>query len=341
MIGFGPVELCAGHGAAIKLTGLMQWYYAVGSNRRGPVETITFNRLVANGTVDQETLVWHTGMAEWQPWSVVAPTVADVVRPMEIDPQDVELLSEDTISEASDPADRPDENDAELPMEELWARIQAHGYAFSIGGCLSRSFELLKVNYWGAVGTTLLVMILSIAVQQIPMVELIAAFWVVPQLTAGIWWYFIKRARGSAATLGDIFAGFKRCWRQLAMVAFFQSPVILGSMAFEWATKTGYKPTVGEGSMIAVVALLMFIVMFRWQFAQALVIDRGYGALDAIKLSWRIVGLRFWSLFGLGLVLSCLMIIGALALLVGLVFILPLFFIAMVEAYEDAIRPNR
>ncbi len=49
----------------------MQWYYAVGDQRQGPVEQAEFERLVSSGTIKSDTLVWRQGMAEWQAYSAV------------------------------------------------------------------------------------------------------------------------------------------------------------------------------------------------------------------------------------------------------------------------------
>ena len=49
----------------------MQWYYAVGDQRHGPVEQAEFDRLVSEGTITADTLVWRQGMAAWQPRAAV------------------------------------------------------------------------------------------------------------------------------------------------------------------------------------------------------------------------------------------------------------------------------
>ena len=49
----------------------MQWYYAVGDQRHGPVEQAEFEKLVSDGTIKGDTLIWRAGMAEWQPSSAV------------------------------------------------------------------------------------------------------------------------------------------------------------------------------------------------------------------------------------------------------------------------------
>jgi uncharacterized RDD family membrane protein YckC len=47
----------------------MQWYYAVGDQRHGPVEQAEFERLVSMGTITGDTLVWRQGMAQWQAYA--------------------------------------------------------------------------------------------------------------------------------------------------------------------------------------------------------------------------------------------------------------------------------
>jgi uncharacterized membrane protein YjgN (DUF898 family) len=50
----------------------MTWYYAVGSERRGPFPDGEFQQHVASGAVTATTLVWRQGMASWQPYADVA-----------------------------------------------------------------------------------------------------------------------------------------------------------------------------------------------------------------------------------------------------------------------------
>src|SRR5712671_6711283 len=52
-------------------TRVMQWYYAEAGNRIGPIEETELNRLVTLGTVRADTLVWHEGLASWQPLGLV------------------------------------------------------------------------------------------------------------------------------------------------------------------------------------------------------------------------------------------------------------------------------
>jgi uncharacterized RDD family membrane protein YckC len=53
----------------------MQWYYAINSQRQGPVSQAEFEKLVADGVIKPETLVWQQGMAEWKPYGAIAGSV--------------------------------------------------------------------------------------------------------------------------------------------------------------------------------------------------------------------------------------------------------------------------
>lgn len=59
----------------------MQWYYQQDNAARGPVSEEVFRAKIADGTIRPDTLVWHDGMAEWQPLSVAAPSYAGGAEP--------------------------------------------------------------------------------------------------------------------------------------------------------------------------------------------------------------------------------------------------------------------
>ena len=51
----------------------MNWYYDQGGQRQGPVPEAELDRLLASGTITQNTLVWCEGMADWAPLSKARP----------------------------------------------------------------------------------------------------------------------------------------------------------------------------------------------------------------------------------------------------------------------------
>lgn len=53
-----------------------QWYYAAQNQQMGPVDEAEFNSLVAAGVVQDDTLVWREGMANWEPYRSVKPAAS-------------------------------------------------------------------------------------------------------------------------------------------------------------------------------------------------------------------------------------------------------------------------
>jgi uncharacterized RDD family membrane protein YckC len=53
--------------------GPMEWYYAEGGSRLGPVDDAGFDALRSSGKIRSETLVWKAGMPEWQPLGALDP----------------------------------------------------------------------------------------------------------------------------------------------------------------------------------------------------------------------------------------------------------------------------
>jgi len=49
----------------------VEWYYLVERERLGPVTEEELGNLAANGTITPQTLVWHEGIADWQPYETV------------------------------------------------------------------------------------------------------------------------------------------------------------------------------------------------------------------------------------------------------------------------------
>lgn len=46
----------------------MNWYYVENGERKGPVQDSGLGTLVEQGAIGEETLVWHEGMPDWQPY---------------------------------------------------------------------------------------------------------------------------------------------------------------------------------------------------------------------------------------------------------------------------------
>lgn len=93
-------------------------------------------------------------------------------------------------------------------------------------------------------------------------------------------------------------------------------------------------------TMLAVLAGLVLlivpgiIVAIALSFTFYFIIDKDFGPIEALKASWSTTKGKWLKLLGLMLTLAGLNILGALALLVGLVVTVPVSMLAMVHAYR-------
>lgn len=51
---------------------MTSWYYGSQGQQNGPIPESELRRLLANGTITQQTLVWRNGLTEWQPVAEIA-----------------------------------------------------------------------------------------------------------------------------------------------------------------------------------------------------------------------------------------------------------------------------
>ena len=66
----------------------MNWYYARGDQRMGPVDEAQMLALASTGQITTQTLVWREGMTDWMPWGraprPVGPDDLGVPHPMPV-----------------------------------------------------------------------------------------------------------------------------------------------------------------------------------------------------------------------------------------------------------------
>ena len=321
----------------------MQWFYAVGSERLGPVSPEQFSNLVADGTVTAATLVWREGFANWQAWGEVAsanPLPAPQVGAIPVAPPSVDDGTESGL-------------ELDWSIDEFEENLRQNGFATSVGGCLTRAWETYKSFFGLAIGAVLVGYLLTMVAGFIPLVGLFSGILITPHINAGVAWIFLKRARGEDVEFGDVFAGFTRCYVKLAMLGLIQFIVMFAlvmmfliPMFGMGLTLEGLEPgntpeippeaAMGMGLLFFVLFLIVLFLSIRFCVSHIVAIDRPDSAINAFKLSWRITKGRFFTVLGLGIILILLNAAGTLALLVGLIFTMPMLGAVIAQFYHDA-----
>lgn len=343
----------------------MNWFYATKEKTQaGPVDETALAELLRSGTITPGTLIWKQGMDDWKPYSslfgATTPTSLSGQSQcaecgQEFAPDKLVQIGGRTVCAGCKPVAVQKLQEgvvsfgASVTMEELWQRVQQRGFDFQAGAMISESWKLVKGNLWPCIGVTLLCYLIMVGAGQIPLLGLLAAFFVQTQIMSGLNYYFLKQFRGEEANLNDAFTGFRRgFWQQALYMVIVMGVFIVLMLAMmipafviAFATSGGKSPNEGPFVIALVIAMIPFALavwylMLSWIFAPLLIVDKGLKAVEAMKLSWRVVRLRFWKLLGLFFLVGLLCMAGFLALIVGAIFVLPLAFATISRAYEEA-----
>jgi hypothetical protein len=290
-------------------------YTIIGSDGQqyGPITAEDVRQWIAEGRLNAQSLAKAEQEAEFRPLSAF-PEFADAFPP-----------------EAPQPP---------VPEPASSAQLLEGDYDLAIGSCVTRGWELVKKNFWPAVGVTFLVMLAIGVPNQIighftrPVSnELIrqhhisaggiftlvslsilgAPIYIV--LMAGLYKYFLKLIRGESATVGDAFSGFGPCFVQLVLLGWVQSALVV--IAFACCVIPG------------------LYLGIAWLFAVPLVIDKGMGFWDAMELSRKMVSKHWFVVLGFLLVYVLLFLAGIIACFVGVFVTMPISIAALMYAYES------
>jgi uncharacterized membrane protein len=239
-------------------------------------------------------------------------------------------------------------------------------YELDIMGCLSRGFDLLKENMGTLFVGALIYCAIQVAVGMfgsipiIGMVFSIANFICAGPLLAGLFYLFIRVNRGEAASVGDVFAGFRRGFAQLFLARLVQVLIaaacflpLLALFGMKILSVVRQLQSIQPGSppdpeiirsltgvflaafpigLVCAIPAMFFSVCFI--FALPLIIDRQVNFMEGLKTSWRMVLKHWFLVFGLLALVGILNVVGMMLCCVPVLFTLPVGIGALACAYE-------
>jgi uncharacterized membrane protein len=226
-------------------------------------------------------------------------------------------------------------------------------YELDLGGCISRGYQLLKENFSLLFVSTLvfgaiegLIAVLGIIPFVGPLLSIVNLVISGP-LIGGVFWVSLCAIRGEPAEVGDVFAGFRRCFGQLFLGRLVPAllaglcviPIIIAAVVVLLPSMAHNQPPDPHKLLILIpVVLICLIPMVYlqtcWLFTLPLIIDKQMDFGAAMKASWKMVNKHWWQVFGLSILIGLVNLVGALACLVGLLFTVPIGFAALMYAYE-------
>jgi hypothetical protein len=239
---------------------------------------------------------------------------------------------------------------------DISTRLAGQAATFDLFSCLSRSFDLWKNHFMPLVGVTLLVMIVQFVVGLIPIVNILSGLLLSAVFYGGLYYYYLGKIRGEGREVGDVFAGFTKAFVPLmltgllinvisfALAAIFFGPLVatIFQAAMSATPETFEFPTFSALTIawMAVGIVPMLYLNVAWTFAFALVIDQGLSPWTALEVSRRVISRRWFSVFFLLICAGILGMLGIIGLGIGVIFTIPLFFGAILYAYDDLCRPR-
>lgn len=186
------------------------------------------------------------------------------------------------------------------------------GYNTDIGEYIRQGFRIFEKDVGNFIGYTALYFIISIVAGIIPFGSLLVA----GPLTAGFFIVARKIRKGEAYEFGTFFKGFD-----------YFVPLLLYSLIGGILTALGFLALILPGIYLAVAWMfsILFIVFGEMEF------------WDGMEFSRKLITKKWWSFFGLAILLLLINLAGALVLLIGLIFTVPVSFCALYAAFEDIV----
>jgi uncharacterized membrane protein len=220
------------------------------------------------------------------------------------------------------------------------------------GSCfdwLRQGWAMFLVNPGVWIGSTVLLLVMFMAISIVPLFGQIAAHLLVPLFGAGMIKLCRRLSDGEEPQIADLFAGFQHNAGQLVMVGVFFALGIFGIafMAFLLYSGSGlgggvtgkvagFGITFG-GVMLAsllVMVLSVPVIMATW-FAPALVFFHDMQPLDAMKASFAAGAKNFLPMAVFGVFLVVALFFAMLPVGMGLVLLLPVASGAVFASYRD------
>ena len=227
--------------------------------------------------------------------------------------------------------------------------------AIDASGCISNAWELIKPNYWLFFGISLLTWVL---IACIPCLNVV----MVGPVMGGFYYTALRAMRGEPVEFGMMFKGFER-FVPLMVVGLVQSipsiiyqgfdlTVRLGNLGLQDFGRSGSgrnffqsgEPNIALAGgllvVIIIVAVVLMIVSIVWAISFALAIpilidNENMGPMDALKLSARASWSNVGGIIVLAILGGLLGIAGALALCIGILFVLPVIWVSWAFAYRQ------
>ena len=312
----------------------MAAYKVIGGDQKeyGPASAEELRQWLTAGRLNAQSLVQAEGSSEWKPLASF-PEFADLFAGAQ------PLAGSATAGILS-----PDE-------------ILARDYDLDIGGCLTRSWTVLKEHFWPVVGISFLVFLLMGAVNQVlslfskPAMDHLL-FQIAPAEMRKI--LVNQGLRQHDLSAGEVVIIFVTSLAVTPLSSImtgglmkYYLKLLRGEAATIGDAFFGFSSAAGRLALLGLVSGLLTWIGYllcllpgiylsvAWIFSIPLVIDRQLDFWNAMELSRKVVSKHWFVVFAFGLIVGLVASSGIVLCCVGIFATIPLGLMSLMCAYED------
>lgn len=300
---------------------MQEWYYSADGQQRGPVSLAELQERARSGKLDAaRDLVWNAGMTEWLPAGRV-PEIFSAAPSTGLAP--------------SNPYAPPVASTLlAMPPDGLLQEIAPGSHPLDAIECLKRAFALVNRNLVPLVLVALAYFAVTFASQMVlgaltamlgvgfVMALLLGAAGQVVStfLMLGATRVTLNVVSGDHFEISQLFGGGSKIARALGPMVGFTVLLLIAAQL---------------GSIVTLLVVVAAIYAFlRYGQYLALIVDKDMGLVDALKQSFRLTQNSTLPLLVLAILSGVIFFAGLLALLVGVLYTMPVWLVAQAAAYR-------
>jgi len=312
---------------------MQEWYYTRNGQQQGPVNLETLRNMAQDGSLRPDDMVWNSSMTDWVPSGEV----------------------DGIFSRSMDHATSP--SPALEGGGEALTEIEPGSDPIGIGACVSKGFKLTTENFGGLflVGLTYIGVMLLVGIvmgmfdaatgmtpppsdnpfeNQGSLINQLVTNLVSIFLSLGATRIGLNIVDGKAFNTGMLFDGGQFFIRAVIAAILFTVMMIIVCLPLIISLFSAHGDFGIVGLVFIPTIVAIIYLSLRFGFYLFAIVDKDLGAIEALQYSSRITTGQRLILFGMSFVMGLIIIAGLLALIIGVIFAIPVAMLSWVVGYR-------
>jgi hypothetical protein len=238
-----------------------------------------------------------------------------------------------------------------MSIQDKIQTLLNNGYQFNFSKYIGDAFTLAGKNVGGFIGYTLLYLIISSAMSNIPYLGQVGSTLISYPLMVGFYIIASRIQKNEVYEFGNFFDGFQR-FKDLAILSILISLVSLAAaLPILAVVGFGIFELIGNDDPTAIIAIFenvnwglfalttipLIYVTIAYAWSVFFVYFHNMQPWEAMEASRKLITKRWFTFFGFNFVLGLIVLVGLLAFIVGIFYAIPVIVIAGYLSFEDIV----